>query len=83
VRSARDERERAQTEADGRLVRVVRGLPLADLRQLFAEMDGVLTPSCPEAQADGVPCPDAGSACDGCGRARSILEVVRGRIGRP
>jgi len=69
-----------QSEAEGRLVRVVRGLPLADLRQLFAEMDGLFTACCPEAQADGVPCPEAGSACDECGHARSVLEAVRRRI---
>jgi hypothetical protein len=73
--------ERIQADAEGRLLAVVRRLPLGDLRQLFAEMDGLLAPLCAESQADGVPCPDAHSACATCGRARSVLDTVRRRIG--
>ena len=73
--------ERMRAEAEGRLLAIVGRLPLGDLRQLFAEMDGLLAPACAESQADGVPCPDAHSACATCGRARSILDNVRRRIG--
>lgn len=31
---------------------------------------------CPEAQADGVPCPDATTDCSVCGRAHRILRPV-------
>jgi hypothetical protein len=72
--------ERTQADAEGRLLAIVRRLPLGDLRQLFAEMDGLLAPTCAESQADGVPCPDAHSACATCARARSVLESVRRRV---
>jgi hypothetical protein len=72
--------ERRPAEEEGRLLAIMRGLSPGELQQLLAELDGVLTRSCPEAQADGVPCPDAGSACETCGRARSVLETLRRRL---
>jgi hypothetical protein len=40
----------------------------------------VASPACSEAQADGVPCHDARTACDRCGRMLGLLERLCGRL---
>ena len=39
-----------------------------DLEARFGESEWDGTGLCPEAQADGVPCQEAGRSCDVCGR---------------
>ncbi len=34
--------------------------------------------ACPEAQADGVPCPEAGRHCEVCGRAQVVILQSQG-----
>ena len=68
--------------ADSRTFALVRAIPVAELRLLLDELDGLLgQPSCPEAQADGGPCPSAATACDQCARARTVVASVRRRLG--
>ncbi len=53
---------------------------LALLRELVAF---VASPSCSQAQADGVPCPTAHSSCDECQRVASCLSRMRYLLGAP
>ena len=41
----------------------------------------VASPSCSEAQADGVPCPTAHSSCDECQHINSCLAEMRYLVG--
>jgi hypothetical protein len=68
-----------------RIIRSLREIPPSPLRDELLDAIGALLdfardPGCPEAQADGVPCGDAHAACDRCGRARKLLELVRLRM---
>jgi hypothetical protein len=51
------------------------------LRQFLGELlDALCDPRCPEAQADGVPCPSAKTSCEECRRVLSLLETLRDRV---
>jgi hypothetical protein len=48
-------------------------------RAIPVEQDWRSSGLCPEAQADGVPCYEAGRSCDVCGRAGAELPGLPGR----
>ena len=67
------------------LLQALRALPESRLRGLMWTLVSELAafvaqPSCPEAQADGVPCPTADTACDECRKLSAILEGLRERL---
>jgi hypothetical protein len=73
------------TPEEAKLVGALRALPDSRLRELTLTLvselaDFVASPSCPELQADGAPCPTAETACDECRRVSSILEGLRTRL---
>jgi len=70
---------------EAKLVGALRALPPSPLRdrltRLVSELvDFVAEPSCPELQADGVPCATAETACDECRRLTSLLDALRCRL---
>jgi hypothetical protein len=72
----------ALDEQELRLIRSLREIPPSPLRDRMTELVRelvafVASPACCEAQADGVPCPDARTACDRCGRTAGVLERMR------
>jgi hypothetical protein len=67
---------------DERVVAVLRALPVERLRELMKAIDDLVgSPACPEAQADGVPCPSAANDCARCLRARTAFETLQLRLG--
>ena len=69
---------------DERVVAVLRALPVERLRALMETVDELVgSPTCPEAQADGVPCPSAANNCARCARARVAFETLQLLLERP
>lgn len=69
---------------DERVVALLRALSVDRLRELMNALDErVGSPACPEAQADGVPCPSAANDCARCARARTAFETLQLRLGLP
>ncbi len=73
--------------AEARLVRDLRtALPAEAQVAFFRQFDDLLAlleePRCAECQADGVPCPHLGQACDECGRAAAWVRDLREAIAR-
>jgi len=72
------------TAEEERLVLAMRDVPDSPLKTRLAELVSELAlrvahPCCPEAQADGVPCDSAGTACDECRRGIGFLDrLARG-----
>ena len=65
---------------DERVVALLRTLPVERLRELMEALDELVgSPACPEAQADGVPCPSAVNDCEQCLRARTAFEALQRR----
>ncbi len=72
---------------EARLVRDLRSaLPAEAQAMFFRQLDDLLAlleePRCAECQADGVPCPHLGQACDDCGRAAAWVRDLREAIAR-
>ena len=66
---------------DEQVVTLLRALPVEHLRELTAALDELSgLPTCPEAQADGVPCLSPGNDCSRCLLARTALEAVARRL---
>jgi hypothetical protein len=68
-----------------RLLLALREIPESPLRELFTTLISELTefvasPTCPEMQADGVPCTSADASCDQCRRLEQLLEGLRTRL---
>lgn len=49
-------------------------------RRLNLAIQVASSPTCPESQADGVPCGSATSSCEQCGRALEFIETVRSEL---
>jgi hypothetical protein len=74
------------TPEEWELVCLLRDIPWGRSRgQLLALMRELVTfvasPSCSEAQADGVPCPTAHASCDECQHIHSCLARMRDLVG--
>ena len=68
-----------------RLVLALHSIPSSPLRdrllQLLGELlDFAAAPSCPEMQADGVPCSSAEASCDECRKMTSLIDGLRSRL---
>jgi hypothetical protein len=73
------------TTQEANLLGALRAIPESRLRELtftlVSELAAfVASPSCPELQADGAPCPTAETACDECRRVSSLIEGLRTRL---
>jgi hypothetical protein len=73
------------TAEEAKLVGALREIPESRLRDLTLTLvselaEFVASPSCPELQADGAPCPTAETACDECRRVSSLIEGLRTRL---
>jgi hypothetical protein len=76
----------ALRRAEEELVRTLREIPEGPLKRELIEVmqelaDLVRSPSCPEAQADGVPCATAATACEDCQHVVEILASLRLALG--
>lgn len=74
------------TSEELRFIDAFRQVPEGRLRdRLSTVLDQVFafarSPGCSEAQADGVPCGSAESACDQCREAEAVLKDVARRLG--
>lgn len=49
-------------------------------RRLNLAIQVASSPTCPESQADGVPCASATTACDQCAKALEFIETVRAEV---
>lgn len=72
-------------EGERRLIHELRAIPPSPLRERVVLLVHDLLafaaePACHQAQADGVPCPNALSSCDTCRRAFAVLDEMRDRI---
>jgi hypothetical protein len=78
----------AVTPGERRIISALRDLPPSPLRDLLAEVmdhlvDAVRQPSCPEMQADGVPCAAPDADCQQCRMLKQVLETVKVQLHRP
>jgi hypothetical protein len=74
-------------QREARLVQDLRtALPVEAQTMFFRQLDELLAllaePRCAECQADGVPCPHVGVACEQCGRALTWIRDLREAIAR-
>jgi hypothetical protein len=70
------------TDAELKIVRALRDIPEGVAREELIRliddlMNFVADPRCPHAQADGVPCPSLGTACEQCQVVAETLGSVR------
>jgi hypothetical protein len=75
----------ALDEDELRLISSLREIPPSPLRDRMTELIRevvalVASPACSETQADGVPCHDAHTACDRCGRMLGLLDRLCSRL---
>ncbi len=75
----------AVTPAERRIVSALRDLPPSPLRDLLGQVmarlvEFVREPSCPEMQADGVPCTSQAADCEQCRKLKEVLESLRNRF---
>jgi hypothetical protein len=57
--------------------------PKATIEEIVRFWQSKGVPPCAEAQADGVPCPTIGRACETCATALRALEDARGSLVAP
>ncbi len=84
---ARSARATGRLGDEARLVHDLReALPIEAQAVFFRQFDDLLAllaePRCAECQADGVPCPHLGTACDECARAAAWVRDLREAIAR-
>jgi hypothetical protein len=77
----------AVTPEERRIISALRDLPASPLRDLLGQVmvdlvEFVREPSCPEMQADGVPCASPNADCEECRMLREVLETLRDRLSR-
>jgi hypothetical protein len=75
----------AVTPAERRIISALRDLPPSPLKDLLGQVlarlvEFVRDPSCPEMQADGVPCSSPTSDCEQCRKLKEVLETLRDRF---
>jgi hypothetical protein len=63
-------------------ISALRDIPQGQLKALLEELlhrlvEFVHEPSCPEMQADGVPCSSPAADCEQCVRVKGVLELIR------
>jgi len=74
--------------AERRIISALRDLPPSPLRDLLGQVidrliETVREPSCPEMQADGVPCTSPSADCEQCRMLRAVLGSLEERLGGP
>ncbi len=75
----------AVTPEERRIVSALRDLPPSPLKDLLAQVltrlvDLVRAPTCPEMQADGVPCASVTADCEQCRKLKQVLESLRDQL---
>ena len=73
------------SRVEQRLIFALRELPEGSLRELCSALVAELAdlgshPTCPEAQADGVPCASAETSCDECRKVEALVRELRARV---
>ena len=73
------------SRVEQRLIFGLRELSEGSLRELCAVLVAELVelgshPTCPEAQADGVPCASAETSCDECRKVEALVRELRARV---
>ena len=63
-------------------IAALRDIPQGQLKTLLEELlqrlvEFVREPTCPDVQADGVPCASPAADCEQCVRVRGVLELLR------
>jgi hypothetical protein len=77
----------AVTAEERRIISALRDLPSSPLKDLLGEVmsrlvDSVREPSCPELQADGVPCATATADCEQCRKLKQVLETLKNQLSK-
>ncbi len=73
------------TPEERRIISSMRDLPPSPLKDLLAQVmarlvELVREPSCPEMQADGVPCKSSSSDCAECRKLMAVLETLQKQL---